>query len=54
MDKVNNVVLFSPRVGAEAKSHVIELTGLAVTPPVLPVSQHSSLLVFLDGLELIL
>ena len=63
MDKVNNNVVderrsfrssFVPGVSAESESHIIELTGLAITPPVLSVGQHSALLVFLDGLKLIL
>ena len=48
------VLLYLPRISAESESHIIELTGLAITPPVLSVSQHSALLVFLDGLKLIL
>ena len=43
-----------PRVSAESKSHIIELTGFAIAPSVLSVSQHAALLVFLDGLKLIL
>ena len=43
-----------PRISAESESHIIELTGFAITPPVLSVSQHAALLVFLDGLKLIL
>ena len=46
--------VFLPCISAESESHVIELTGLAVAPPVLPVCQHAALLVFLDGLKLIL
>ena len=47
-------MFFLPCISAESESHVIELTGLAVAPPVLPVCQHAALLVFLDGLKLIL
>ena len=57
MDKVNNALLLRkvllPRVSAESESHIIELTGFAITPPVLSISQHAALLVFLDGLKLI-
>merc|ERR1719270_2716601 len=45
-------VPFPSRVSAESESHIIELTGFAITPPVLSVSQHAALLVFLDGLNL--
>ena len=51
-DKVR--MFFLPCISAESESHVIELTGLAVAAPVLPVCQHAALLVFLDGLKLIL
>ena len=41
-----------PCIRAQAESHVIELAGFPVTPPVFSISEDPSLLILLYGLQI--